>query len=320
MIEWARAVNTHTDYAVRLATLQGHPFGYEADLIVKAPPRDVRKLDGREGGGGLAALVAEADLIHIKEETIRLPSSGLNESWFLDTGKPVIFTCNGSHTRRAIADPSLRAEFVGQLRGYAACVAMTPDLLHPDVNAVFIPHGVNCDAMRFRWTDRPVVAHSPSSIGSKGSALFVAAMTDVCRNIDVEMMFIHNVPNAECVRRKSCAGLFFDQAGAKFDQIVGWYGHAALEAAVAGVPTIAHLSESAVAQLRRIGHPLATDLEILNVLPSVEDLAEVIRTFFGMTPEERLSKAIATRDWVERRHGYGVVAGELAGLYDRALA
>lgn len=318
MIEWARAVNLHTDYAVRLATLQRHPFGYEADLIVKAPSIDVPTLGGCEGAG-LAALIAEADVIHLKEETIGLPSSGLRASWFLETGKPVIFTCNGSHTRRAIADPERRAELVDHLRGYAACVAMTPDLLHPELNAVFVPHAVDCRRVAFSWSDRRTIAHSPSSIAAKGTALFVAALADVRRDVDVELDLIRDVPNAECVARKARAGLFFDQAGAKFDHVVGWYGHAALEAAVAGIPTIAHLGEHALDQLRRIGDPLADDLEIINVEPSIDELAHLIVEFFGGTPEERFGKAIATRVWVERHHDYPIVATELAGLYDRVL-
>lgn len=319
MIEWARAVNLHTDYAVRLATLERHPFGYDADLIVKAPSIDVPTLSGRDGAG-LAALVAEADVIHIKEETIGLPSSGLRASWFLETGKPVIFTCNGSHTRRSIADPELRAELVDHLRGYAACVAMTPDLLHPEVNATFVPHSVDCTRVGFSWSDRSTIAHSPSSITSKGTALIVAAMADVRRDIQVELDLIRNVSNAECVARKAHAGIFFDQAGAKFAQMVGWYGHAALEAAIAGVPTVAHLGEHALAQLSRIDHPMAEDLEIINVQPSADDLAAVLLEFFRVGPEERLAKAMATRAWVERHHDYSVVAHKLARLYDRALA
>jgi hypothetical protein len=196
---------------------------------------------------------------------------------------------------------------------------MTPDLLHAEVSSVFIPHGVNCQRVDFSWSDRPLIAHSPSSLTSKGSALFVAAMADVRRDTDIELDLIRDVPNAECVARKRRAGVFFDQAGLKLGEVVGWYGHAALEAAVAGVPVIAHLGEHALTQLTRIGHPMADDLEVINVQPSAGDLAEIISAFFSVGPEERLSKAIATRVWVERHHDYPVVAGKLAKLYGTVL-
>lgn len=319
MLEWARAVNRHTEYAVRLATLQRHPFGYDSDLIVKAPPIEVAALGGREGAG-LAALISEADVIQIKEEAIGSPSSGLRESWFLESGKPVVFTCNGSHTRRALAAPELRAELIDRLARYSACVALTPDLLHPEVDAVLVPHAVDCERASFSWSDRRSIAHSPSSIGSKGSALLVAAIADVRLELELELDLIQGVPNAECVARKAHAGVFFDQAGAKLGEVVGWYGHSALEAAVAGVPAIAHLGDHALAELRRIGHPLGDGLEIINVRPSADELAGLILDYFGAAPEERLGKAIATRAWVERRHDYPVIAGELARLYDRLLA
>lgn len=318
MIEWARAVNLHTDYAVRLATLERHPFGYDTDLIVKVPSIDVPTLGGRNGAG-LAALVAEADVIHLKEETIGSPASGLRASWFLETGKPVIFTCDGSHTRYTIADARLRRQLIDRLRRYSACVAITPDLLDPDVGAVFVPHAVDSERIGFSWSDRPSIVHSSSSIESSVTPLFVAAMADVGREMELELDLVHDVPNAGCVAKEVQAGLFFDQGGMKLGESVGWYGHAALEAAAAGTPTIAHLSEHAMNQLGRIGHPLADDLEIINVPSSIDDLTDVVLEFFDASPEERLGKAIATRAWVERHHDYPIVAEELARLYDRVL-
>jgi hypothetical protein len=97
---------------------------------------------------------------------------------------------------------------------------------------------------------------------------------------------------------------------------IGWYGNSALESAVFGVPTMAHLAMDAIERAFRAGYDVAENSAILNVQPSEASLYQTMRDFFDRAPSERQELAERTRAWIERHHSYKSTAGQLATVYD----
>jgi hypothetical protein len=307
LFRWADALNRHSGYAARVVVLRGHPFGYQNDLVLPHP--SVAKSD-------LAGLAAEADIIHLKDE----------EGWFEGktpevyevlerAGKPVVFTHYGGYARKYKNSAEYRS-FVAAL---AARVAMTPDLCYPWFAGEFIPHTIDAELFPAAWRDGNVIAHSPSTETRKGTADLIAAID----GLGLELDLIKDVPHDECLRRKRHCSLFFDQAGRErakkmgVDDVIGWYGNSALEAAVLGIPTIAHLSDEAFAQAEGAGCAIRETCAILNTPLGAEGIRETIRGYLALSPEDRTEVSRRTRRWIEDFHSFPVVGGRLASLYGR---
>jgi glycosyltransferase involved in cell wall biosynthesis len=177
------------------------------------------------------------------------------------------------------------------------------------------------DTRRFAysWTEGRRLAHSPSTHTRKGTATLLAALD----GLDIEFDLIQRVSHAECLERKQRCNLFFDQAGREdarqlgVDDVIGWYANAALEAAVHGIPTIAHLSEDAFAGAERGGQSIRERCAIINTPLDEDGIRRTIETFFGLEPDERRALSLRTRRWVEEFHSYEAVGPQLAALYDR---
>ena len=312
--KWAEATNRHTRYAARLAVFSVHEYGYANDLVLPHP-------DFHDRTDDLARLVSEADIIHIKTEEgpfvepcYRVPET------VLESGKPRIFTAYGGYFRRL---ESLD-EFRRYVASFDAAVAMTPDLICEWFDARFIPHAIDVDASAYLWRDGRRLAHSPSNKARKATNDLLAAI----RDLDVDFDMIHGVDHATCLSRKRRANLFFDQAGREnivldssrtIDTIIGWYGNAALEAAVHGIPTIAHLSARAFDGARRAGRDIEADCAIINTPLGAEGIRETLARYFALSPEDRTALSRRTRRWVEDFHSYQSCARELERLYDEIL-
>jgi hypothetical protein len=307
LFRWAETINRHTPYAARVACFQLNPFKFPTDLVFRDP---------RVGPSGFAGLVAEANLVHVKDEQRFPRGEGPGGQAILGTDKPVVFTHFGRGARLEASDPDYRRA-VGRC---AARVATTPDLCFDWFDGRWIPLPIDTERFPYEWRDGRVVGHSPSRPERKGTAEFMEAAT----SLSCEIELIQDVSYAECLERKRRCNLFFDQAGwdpPRFGgRPAGNYANSVLEAAVRGIPTIAHLSEEFFEGALRGGKDLRADCLIINTPLGVEGIRATLRGWLEAPAEERERHSRETRAWVERVHSYRAVAADLAAVYDGVLA
>lgn len=310
--KWAAAINDHTENAARLVVTVPHRYGYDVDLLLPNPALIDSSWED---------LWSEADLLHLKDETgfFRGPNT-LPVEMLTSFQGPRIFTQYGGYARSR-QDNADYQEFV---KSFDLVVSMTPDLcfkwLGP--NPIYIPHSIDTEKHSFTWLDSPVIGHSPSTRARKGTEDFLAAVSSLQNDFALELELIEGVRHDEVMDRKRTLGLFFDQAGRESmasmntDAVIGWYGNSAIEAAVYGVPTIAHLSEAALANAERAGVPNIRTNPIVNTPLGVEGIRETLRSLLTMSGEERLSLAHETRRFIEEFHSQSAVAKRLQDAYD----
>lgn len=307
LFRWAEAINRHTAYAARMACFKLNPFDYPIDLVFPDP---------RVSPSGFAELVAEANLVHIKDEHRFPRGEGRGGQALLATDKPVVFTHYGSRARWHADDPDYR-HVVGRC---AARVATTPDLCFDWFDGRWVPLPIDTERFPYEWRDGRVVGHSPSVPERKGTLEFMEATS----TLPCEIELIQGVSHAECLERKRRCNLFFDQAGWELSRFggrpVGWYANSALEAAVHGIPTIAHLSDEAFAGALRGGKDIRADCLIINTPLGVEGIRATLHRWLDGPADERERHSRETRAWVERVHSYRAVAADLAAVYDGVLA
>jgi hypothetical protein len=307
LFRWAEAINRHTGYAARLACFMLSPHRHPTDLAFPNP---------RVAASGFHELVAEADLIHVKDELGFPRAEGPGAGPVLDSGKPVVFTHYGGRARQQAADPAYRRA-VGRT---AARVATTPDLCFDWFDGRWVPLPIDTERFPYEWRDGRVVGHSPSIPERKGTEDFLEAAAP----LDCSVELIRDVSHSECLERKAGCNLFFDQAGWELPRYggrpVGNYANSGLEAAVRGIPTIAHLSEELFEGALRGGRDLRADCLIINTPLGVGGIRATLRGWLEAPAEERERHSRETRAWVERVHSYAAVAAELAGVYDGVLA
>jgi hypothetical protein len=204
-------------------------------------------------------------------------------------------------------------------------VAMTPDLLFPWFDGAYIPHAIDTRVTPYSWSPGSVLSHSPSNPQRKGTRELVRAIAGLT-DLQLEFDLVQGVSHSECLQRKRQANLFFDQAGREsrralgVDTVVGWYGNSALEAAAHGIPTVAHLSRSALEAADRARGDVSGRCAIINTPLGVEGIAKTIRWFFDLSTEEQTSLSKATHAWVEEFHSYSAVARQLQALYLKVAA
>ena len=307
--KWADAVNRYTDYAVRLAVFNSHPYQYDYDLILPS---------NETGQSGLSDLAAEADLIHIKDEGgFFNDSNGLPNNFFSKLNSPIIYTAYGGILRKYSDNKSFR-DYVAS---YQARVAMTPDLNYDWFDGYFIPHSIDTELYKYKWNDGNVLAHSPSTKERKGTSVMEKAI----KKTDLEFDLIHGVSHSECMLRKQQANFFFDQAGTEskkklgIDTVIGWYGNSALEAAVFGIPTIAHLSDNSFEGALRAGKDIKQKCKIINIGRTEKEMTEALNNLLEMSAQEKQELSKATRKWIENFHSYNVCADELSRMYSQLL-
>jgi hypothetical protein len=267
----AEAVNRCSPHAARCVVAVPHQYGYAHDLVV---PRTLL------GGGCLGQLLDGADVIQLKDEGGFLDGdNGLPADLLTSAGKPIIHMQYGSTARRHRSE----AAYQTYVRSFEARVAITPDLCFEWASWELVPPPVDTDHLHYCWRDSPVVAHSPSKPGRKGTSMFLAATRDLPFEVDV----IRAVGHAECLRRKSAAGLFFDQSSSSpaevdgIDGAMGWYGNSAVEAAAFGIPAIAHLSAVALQNAARAALDL-TRLPVINAPCGADALRATIERYYAM--------------------------------------
>lgn len=312
LFQTARAINTSTEWAARLVAIHPHAYGYENDLLF-GHPKHVPQ--------GLQDLLSQADIIHLKDEsgfldtTNRLPPDLITRH-----DKAVVFQLYGSVARERQDEKRYRS----YVKRHTAVVSLTPDLCFewlPDPR--FIPHAVHTDDVSVTWEDGNKLAHSPSRQQSKGTKSLMKAVSRLGDSISLDV--ISGVSHTECVRRKSTASLFFDQAGRSRAsawgrrRVVGYYGNAGLEAAVRGIPTIAHISRESIEGAKRGGNNIGEGCAIIDSGLSPDSIEATLKDWIAMSGEERSRLSRHTRSWVESFHGAGIVARQLLDVYESTL-
>ena len=304
---WADAINRYTDYAVRLVAFMDHRYSYDYDLLFPFP--------GYFEESDINNIIQEADIIHIKDETgFYNNKNGLPPDMFDKFDGPIVYTAYGSHFRHNAQEK----DFQKYVLSFDARVAMTADLNHEWFKGTYVPQAIDTDFFTYEWKDGQTLAHSPSSYEIKGTSDLEEALKGTQINFDL----ITDVTYKECLERKKKATIFFDQAS-KFmfngtQTIVGWYGNAALESAVFGIPTIAHISENAIDGLHRSGKSI-DNWEIINTGLGSEEINKTLMWFFNLSSDDRQDLSLKTRKWVEDYHGMQPVAKELVDVYARVL-
>jgi hypothetical protein len=314
---WTAAINRHTEYAARMVTMQPHPYGYPQDIICTG------QID--KNWNGLNRLLNEADLIHLKDETGFFDGSNKIPGHLFDELKgktPIIYTAYGGMLRQNQNNKN----FIDYLHTYDARICMTPDLNSPQFDGWFIPHAIDTQKYPVTWEANNVVCHTPSTRSRKGTSNFLLAMQEVQSKINnVTLDLVENVSHDECVKRKQRSSLFFDQAGRESlerlgtDAVIGWYGNSALECAVAGIPTIAHLSETAFDGAERAGVNIREKCAILNTGLDDKAIFNTIKNYFNLTAEEQVKLSKNTRKFVEDFHSFEATASALNECYESLL-
>jgi hypothetical protein len=307
LYQWAEAVNNHTDFAARVAIIHPHEYGFPIDLLFSYP--------GLTEHSRLGEIVDEADILHIKDEIgFFIESRPIAQDYFSRTGKPRIYTAYGGQMRKFKDDPAFRTH----VTSHDARIALTPDLNYPWFDGALVPQAIDADANPYLWTDGRTLMHSPSTMERKGTSKLLEAI----EGMDIGFELLHGLPYQDCIARKRGASLFFDQAGQEIERflgivdIIGWYGNAAIEAAVHGIPTIAHLSEAALDGAERAGYPtIREDCGILNSPFDVEGIRRCIADFFNAHPADRKAASLKSRKWIEDFHSHQAVGRALARIY-----
>jgi hypothetical protein len=308
--KWADAINEHTEHSARLVVTATHQYKYPVDLLIPNP--NLIESDWPE-------LWAEADIIHLKDETGFLNGSNRLPPEMLQSFEGLrIFTQYGGYARKHRDDP----EYQAFVRKFDLIISMTPDLCFDWLGdePTYIPHSIDSAVFPFTWSDRPVIGHSPSTRARKGTEDFLAAVESLQHHYEIAVDLIEGVSHEEVMRRKRSLGIFFDQAGREQSSlgttaVVGWYGNSAIEAAVFGVPTVAHLSESALAGAERAGWTEIRDIPIVNTPRGPEGIRQTLGQILDMPDEGRRDLAVRTRKFIESFHDQPVVGQLLAKSY-----
>ena len=313
--KWAEAINRHTDHAVRFVTLKRHRYGYPLDIMYLRGDLLIERFP--EMLNEFLTLCDEADIIHIKDQTgffdgrNRLPKNLLSQF-----RKPIVYTLYGGTARQDESDPAFQAH----VKTHAEVIAMTPDLCFDWAGAHFIPHNIDEDVYTHSWSDGKLIMHSPSTATRKGTSFFRPAAERVAQEIGGKLEIISGNKHEYIMQQKPRASIFFDQAGRESEEnggkLIGWYGNSALEAAVFGVPTMAHLSNEAIDRASRAGYDVESDSAILNVAPNQDGIYQVLRDFFDRSPSEREELAKRTRQWIEKHHSYRSTSAKLSAIYE----
>jgi len=193
--------------------------------------------------------------------------------------------------------------------------ALNPDLLHvlPE-RAEFLPY-VNVDLAELTpvgrpVSSRPVVVHSPSARGVKGTRFVLDAVQELRRKgVDFEFRLVEGVP-------RSAARRLYEEADLAVDQLlVGWYGGFATEMMALGRPVIAYIREDDLAFVPR---GMRAELPVVNATPTTisEVLEGCLTTYRSRLPE----LGARSRAFVESWHDPLRIAARLKRDYEQILA
>jgi hypothetical protein len=150
---------------------------------------------------------------------------------------------------------------------------------------------------------RPVVVHSPTHKGLKGTSAVLAAVERLKQTHEFEFQLIHGVEHAKALEMVRNCDIMLDQF------VIGEYANAAAEAMAFGKPTFCYMLPSVLPY-----YP--PDLPIVNANP--DNLAEVLGPLLVDGPRRR-DLGRRGRAYVEQHHDARKLARDLIGIYEELL-
>ena len=152
-------------------------------------------------------------------------------------------------------------------------------------------------------TPRPVVVHTPSSKGKKGTAAVEVAVERLRPTHDFAFHLVHGMPRAEALEIVRGCDVMVDEL------VSGSYGVATLEAMALGKPVICYLKPSLLSK-----YP--ADCPIVNA--TQENIADVLGGLLRDGPR-RHQVGRASRAYVEKHHDAHKIARDLVRIYEELI-
>lgn len=254
-------------------------------------------------------VLKEADVIHFKgDEPPDLAAFLFQQKIdaLLNITKPTIITLEGSKFRRTCRIPECahaKWPFSSYREQADIITCISPDLNYPELGAKFLQHPFDTVKYDNLWEynkNRIVISHSPSNRRKKATnGIFIPAVFNLQQyNKRIEVQIMENMDNEDVIQQKKYSTLFFDQCA------IGWYGIAAIEAAVWGIPIICWISEEAVQQA---GNALLKEMPIISFAISSDGLQQVLHELVNETEENLQMLSNNTRKWFHEFHSFETV-------------
>ncbi|MCD6250036.1 MAG: glycosyltransferase [candidate division Zixibacteria bacterium] len=151
---------------------------------------------------------------------------------------------------------------------------------------------------------RPLIVHTPSHKGAKGTKAVLKAINDLTGKIEFDFKLIHNVPRNEALSIVRNCDIMLDQF------VVGYFGLAALEAMAFGKPTLCYIKPNCMSI-----YP--NDLPVINA--NQDNLTESLEALLR-DGQKRHEIGVKSRAYVEKYHDAHELAHQLVDLYEQLLA
>ncbi len=279
--------------------IKSHKYGYPSDFTLSEKNRvKIQKL------------INDCDIIHFKGDDMP------KRNWYgltIPENKKIVLTVGGSGFRRG-DDPRLCLEW-HPIKDYLEITdfrsTITPDLNYPEFKGVYIPHALNTKKEKITWESKEslIIQHSPSNRSKKGSNdIILPALEELKKeDIDIEIEFLENLSNRECVERKKNGSIFIDQICE-----TGFYGMSAIESMQFGIPVIAWISENAKEQSKG---KINSDCPVI-ICRDKEEVKNKIRYYSNNREElERLSKK--TKEYADNLHSFESIGKTWSEIYKK---
>jgi hypothetical protein len=254
-------------------------------------------------------------------------------------GKGIVVTCQGDDARQgdfclatfklshvpevepgyysAKSDEQKRRRIAAFARYADRIYALNPDLLHVlPPHARFLPYS-HIDLRDWRSPERntaprrpPVVAHSPSHRGVKGTRFVQDAVSRLkTEGVPMEFLLVEGVSNAQVRCMLERADLVVDQL------LTGWYGAVAVEAMALAKPVVCYIRQD---DLKFIPEEMRKDLPIINATPTT--FYEILKEWVTARRQELPELGMRSRRYVEKWHDPLKIAAQLRSEYEKIIA
>jgi glycosyltransferase involved in cell wall biosynthesis len=210
------------------------------------------------------------------------------------------------YTPRESAERSREIQEFYASRGFHCVVGSENMVAYVDRNIFPTFHVVRC-AIRLEeflpsYPDpdrrRPLLVHSPSDPGVKGTAAVLAAIDALQRRgLEFEFQLVQNMARAEALTVLRSADIFLDQF------VLGAHGMAAIEAMAFGKTVVGYIRPTI---------PYLPELPI--VTATQDNLADVLEPLI-VDGARRHEIGVRSRRYAEQYHDAPVIAKQLVGLY-----
>jgi len=151
--------------------------------------------------------------------------------------------------------------------------------------------------------NRPMVVHTPTNKGVKGTDAVLRSIEELKSTHDFEFRLIHGVSREQALASVRESDIMLDQF------VIGSYGLASLEAMALGKPTVCYITPSVMSEL-------PGECPIVNA--NQDNLRQVLR---GLLEDGQRRHEIGRRSraYVERYHDAHELAAELVVIYEELL-